>query len=69
MVYLILQIICTPHLIMAQDYFDHLDFGDIPPKNSEFWVDPCVENFIKKNISVIDENCIQYLRENTQMQF
>lgn len=68
MVFLLLLIICSPTSVMSEDYMDYLDFNDIPPKESEYWVATFVEDFVKKNISIIDKNCLHYLRQNTKMQ-
>ncbi len=68
-VFLLLLILCSPLSVMAEDYIDYLDFGVPPPKHSQYWVAPFVERFVKENISLIDPNCIDYLRENTMMQF
>ncbi len=68
-VFLLLLIFCSPLSVMAEDYIDYLDFDDIPPEDSQYWVAPFVERFVQENISLVDENCLDYLRENTMMQF
>lgn len=68
-VFLLLLIICSPVSVMSEDYIDCLDLNISPPKNSQYWVAPFVERFVKENISLIDTNCLDYLRENTMMQF
>lgn len=68
-VFLLLLIFCFPLSVMAEDYIDYLDFDDIPPENSQYWVAPFVERFVQENISLVDANCLDYLRENTMMQF
>lgn len=68
-VFLFLLIFCSPLSVMSEDYIDFLDVNEIPPKNSQYWVAPFVEHFVKENISLIDANCLDYLRKNTLMQF
>lgn len=68
-VFLLLLIFCSPLSVMAEDYIDYLDLDDIPPENSQYWVAPFVEHFVQENISLVDANCLDYLRENTMMQF
>lgn len=68
-VFLMLLIFCSPVSVMSEDYIDCLDFNIRPPKNSQYWVASFVERFVKENISLIDMNCLDYLRENTVMQF
>ena len=67
-VFLLLLIICSPLSVMSVDYIDYLDCNETPPENSQYWVAPFVEHFVKDNISLIDSNCLEYLRENTMMQ-
>lgn len=68
-VFLFLLILCAPHWIMSEDYMDYLDFGETPPEGSPYWVAPFIIQFIKENISLIDDQCFAYLKNNTQMQF
>lgn len=68
-VFIFLLTLCSPHLIMADDYIDYLDFGETPPKDSQYWVAPFVEQFLKDNITLIDKNCLDYLKDYTVMQF
>lgn len=67
--FLLLLIFCSPLSVMSEDYIDCLELHTSPPENSQYWVAPFVERFIKENISLIDTNCLDYLRENTTMQF
>lgn len=67
--FIFLLILCSPLLVMSTDYIDYLEFGETPPKDSQYWVAPFVENFIKNNINMIDKNCYEYLKENTCMHF
>lgn len=68
-VFLLLLILCSPWLVMAEDYIDYLDVGVTPPEDSQYWVANFVEKFVKENISLIDKNCLDYLRKNTIMKF
>lgn len=67
--FLFLLILCSPLSIMSTDYIDFLDCGENPPEDSQYWVAPFIEEFISKNINLIDESCYRYLKENTDMQF
>lgn len=68
-VFLFLLVMCAPHLVMSEDFCDHLDFNETPPEDSQYWVAPFIDQFIKNNISLIDANCLNYLKANTVMQF
>lgn len=68
-VFLFLLTLCAPHLIMSEDYINYLDFNETPPEGSQYWVAPFIQQFIKSNISMIDENCIDYLKSTSLMQF
>lgn len=68
-VFLFLLALCAPHMIMSTDYIDYLDCNETPPENSQYWVAPFILQFIKENITLIDENCMEYLKNNTVMQF
>lgn len=67
-VFLMLLIIISPLSAMSTDYTDYLECGDIPPEEALYWIAPFVDRFVKENISLIDANCLEYLRENTDMQ-
>ena len=65
--FLFLLSLCSPHYIMSTDYIDHLEFGQIPPDGSQYWVAPFVAEYLKANIEMIDKSCYEYLKENTCM--
>lgn len=67
-VFVVLLFLCSPISVMGEDYINYLDFNETPPENSQYWVAPFIEQFVKQNISLIDPNCLEYLRENTEMQ-
>lgn len=68
MVFVVLLFLCSPVSVMCEDYINYLDCGETPPENSQYWVAPFIEHFVKQHISLIDLNCLEYLRENTEMQ-
>lgn len=68
MVFIVLLFLCSPVSVMGEDYINYFDCDETPPENSQYWVAPFVEHFVKDNISLIDSNCLEYLRENTVMQ-
>lgn len=67
--FLFLLVLCSPLSIMSTDYVDYLDHNMTPPDGSQYWVAPFIADFFKSNIDLIDESCMQYLRENTFMKF
>ena len=67
--FLFLLTLCSPLSIMSTDYVDYLDCNMIPPEGSQYWVAPFVEEFFRNNIDLIDKNCMDYLKENTNMEF
>lgn len=66
--FIFLAILIKPSLIMSTDYLDSLDFGDMPPEGSQYWVAPFVSGFLNKYKSVLDEKWVVYLKESTEMQ-
>ena len=67
--FLFLLTLCSPLSIMSTDYIDYLDCGMMPPNGSQYWVAPFVADFFKSNMDLIDENCMDYLRDNSAMKF
>ena len=67
--FLFLLTLCSPITIMSTDYVDCLDLSIEPPEGSQYWVAPFIVDFYKKNLDLIDKSCIDYLRENTPMEF
>lgn len=67
--FLFLLTLCSPITIMSTDYVDSLDLNIEPPEGSQYWVAPFIVDFYKKNLDLIDKSCIDYLRENTPMEF
>ena len=67
--FLFLLTLCLPLSIMSTDYIDYLDCGMMPPNGSQYWVAPFVTDFFKNNAILIDENCMNFLRDNSFMEF
>ena len=67
-VFLFLLMLCSPMKMMSTDYIDSLDCGIQPPDGSQYWVAPFIQKFLVENESLISENCLQYLRDNTSME-
>ena len=67
--FLFLLSLCAPHFIMSTEYVDDLDCGLTPPDGSQYWVAPFIVDFFKENLHLIDKSCIDYLRDNTPMEF
>ena len=67
--FMFLLVLCTPSMAMSSDYVDYLDSHELPPEGSQYWVAPFIDRFFHQNISCIDETCLDYLRENTPMEF
>lgn len=67
--FLFLLILCSPLSVMSTDYIDSLACNMTPVAGSQYWVAPFVERFLADNIDLIDKNCMDYLKENTLMQF
>ncbi|MEL7646985.1 MAG: hypothetical protein AAGU76_02775 [Sedimentibacter sp.] len=55
--------------IMSDDYIDALDFEGNPVEGTQYYIAPFINEFMKKNKSLLDENCIEYLIEKTGMLF
>lgn len=67
--FLFLLTLCSPLSIMSIDYVDYLDCNITPPEGSQYWVAPFITDFFKENIDLIDESCMEFLRDNTSMKF
>lgn len=67
-VFLFLLILCSPCSIMSEDYVDYLECNRTPPKGSEYWVAPFISKFLQENLSMIDKNCIDYLKSHSDME-
>lgn len=67
-VFLFLLILCSPLSVMSEDYIDALECNKTPPEGSQYWVAPFIQEFIRENLSMIDENCIEYLKAHSNME-
>lgn len=67
--FLFLLTLCSPLSIMSTDYMDFLECNMTPPEGSQYWVAPFVTDFFKDNLDQIDKSCMQYLQDNTLMEF
>lgn len=56
------------HYMMSSDYVDHLDLGMSPPKDSQYWVAPFVQEIFDNVITVYREDIASLLKEETCMQ-
>lgn len=59
--------LCSPFSAASTDYVDFLDCGYTPSEESQYWVAPFIKNFIRENLVMIDDNCIEYLRNHSIM--
>ncbi len=66
--FVFLLALCQPVSIMSSDYMDCMDCGDTPPENSQYWVAPFVEEYLKSNGHLLGGDCMNYLREVTNME-
>lgn len=66
--FMFLLVLSHPSYIMATDYIDCLDLGHTPTDGLQYCVAHFVEDFLKKNISLINENCYEYLKDRTDME-
>lgn len=67
--FMFLLTLCSPSFIMSSDYVEYLECNLTPPEDCQYKVAPFVVDFFYHNICMIDESCINYLRENTFMIF
>lgn len=47
--------------MQSSDYMDALDMGEKPEENSQYWVCPCIVDFMNHNI---DRKWLEYMQEN-----
>lgn len=66
-VFFFLMALCSPFSAASTDYVDFLDCGYTPPEESQYLVAPFIKNFIRENLVMIDDNCIEYLRKHSIM--
>lgn len=54
--------------VMSDDYIDYLDCNMTPPDGCQYWVAPFIIDFFNSNKTLIDKDCIDYLKELTGME-
>lgn len=67
-IFIFLLTLCQPLSIMASDYIDYMDCGDIPPENSQYWVAPFIEEYLKKYGHLLGKDSKEYLKKETGME-
>lgn len=67
-IFVFLLTLINGKLIMSEDYIDSLDCGITPEEESQNWVAYFVQEFIRKKKHLIDNNCINYLKDKTGME-
>ncbi|MCL2588529.1 MAG: hypothetical protein FWD84_03875 [Oscillospiraceae bacterium] len=67
-IFVFLSALCKPLSIMSHDYVDYLDCGETPPIESEYWVPPFIIEFFQTKAHYLDESCMKYLQDETNMQ-
>ena len=53
---------------MSDDYISSLEVGITPLRDSQYFVAPFIELFLRENTIFIDASCYDFLKENTCMQ-
>lgn len=48
----------------STDYLDALELGEKPIEGSQYWVAPCIAEYMEKNFPEIDKGLLQYIEEN-----
>lgn len=48
----------------STDYLDALEFEEKPIEGSQYWVAPCIVEYMEKNFPKIDKGLLQYIEEN-----
>lgn len=66
--FVFLLFIIKPGLVMSSDYTDYMDMGVTPPKDSEYFVAPFIEDYLKNNSKRLGKDIIEYLRKMTSME-
>lgn len=66
--FIFLLTLCQPLSIMASDYIDYMDCGDIPPENSQYWVASFIEEYLKKYGYLLGKDSKEYLKKETGME-
>ncbi len=48
----------------SRDYLDALEFDEKPIEGSQYWVAPCIVEYMEKNFPKIDKGLLQYIEDN-----
>lgn len=51
-------------LMRSTDYLDALEFDEKPIEGSQYWVAPCIVEYMEKNFPRIDTGLLQYIEDN-----
>lgn len=62
--FLTILILIKPNFISSSDYLDYLEIGEQPPEDSQYWVDPTVQDFISKYLSSLHPELSNFLKKN-----
>ncbi|MFW5490155.1 MAG: hypothetical protein ACNI3A_17325 [Desulfovibrio sp.] len=54
------------HYLSSNDYVDYLEFGEIPPENSQYWVAPFIQEMFEE-LSKYRPEVANFIREHTSM--
>lgn len=56
------------HYMVSLDYVDHLDFGMLPPENSQYWVATFVQEMVNKILLEERPDILELLKSSTNME-
>lgn len=57
-----------PHYMMSSDYSDHMDVGQTPPGNCEYWVAPYIQKVFEKYVKKVNPRLSEEFRNHTRME-
>ena len=64
-VFMCILSILDSRYFMSSDYMDYLDVGDAPPEGSQYWVAPCILDYLGENL---DTNMLDYIQNNQDVE-
>lgn len=50
----------------SSDYVDSLEFGEKPIEGSQYWVSPCIVEYMENNFKKIHKDLLQYIEDNNE---
>ena len=59
--------VCS-HYMMSSDYSDHMDVGQTPPINCEYWVAPYIQDVFDKYVKKVNPRLSEEFRNHTSME-